>query len=669
MKRKLLIPACICLAQLTGYGQEKSGVSFGKVTPEDFKPAVYSIDSNASAVIIADIGSTEIEGNSKGWFSLEHKHYRRTRILNKNGYDAADVTIPLYTNGEGGEEELEVLKATTYNLENGRVVETKLDVKNSLFRDKINKNFVRKKFTFPALKEGSIIEYEYQVKSDFLFNLQPWEFQGAWPCLWSEYKVTIPEFISYVFLLQGYQAPVKERKDTRRSFTVQDNSGVNATSKFTFSAGVSTYRWVMKNVPVLKEESFTSTLRNHISKIEFQLAEYREPLLSERKIKTWEQFTEELLEADDFGAALDEDNYWVSELAGTILHGETGELDKARRIYTFVRDNFTCTGYNDVLLTAPLKNIAKSRKGNVAEINLLLVALLRYAGLSSDPVMLSTRDHGYTYADYPLLDKFNYVIVRTEADEEEYYLDASQPWLGFGKLGYECYNGHARVINPDATPVEFSADSLLEKSLTSAFVTSDDNGNFSGTIQQTPGYYESSRLRSLIKEKGMDHFFAEIKKGFSGDVQLSDNYVDSMNQYDDPVNIRYKFELKTGGGDIIYFNPMLTEGYKENPFKSTTRLYPVEMPYATDETYLLQVEVPGGYEVDELPKETVVKLNENNDGIFEYRISENNGIISLRSRLRISHTFFLPDEYATLREFFDLVMKKHNEQIVFKKKK
>jgi hypothetical protein len=30
---------------------------------------------------------------------------------------------------------------------------------------------------------------------------------------------------------------------------------------------------------------------------------------------------------------------------------------------------------------------------------------------------------------------------------------------------------------------------------------------------------------------------------------------------------------------------------------------------------------------------------------------------------------FLPDEYETLREFFNLVVTKENEQIVFKKKK
>jgi hypothetical protein len=114
---------------------------------------------------------------------------------------------------------------------------------------------------------------------------------------------------------------------------------------------------------------------------------------------------------------------------------------------------------------------------------------------------------------------------------------------------------------------------------------------------------------------------------------------------------------------------MFSEAWKENPFKSAQRFYPVEMPYAIDETYLLRLDVPEGYVVDEMPKQLIVKLNEEGDGMFEYRLSESNGIISMRSRLKISRAYFLPEEYEMLREFFNLVVKKHNEQIVFKKKK
>src|SRR6266542_3078668 len=148
--------------------QNKAIVKFGKVSPDNFAKKVYSIDSNANAVVIAYIGSSEILGNSKGWFSLEFKHYRRVHILNKNGYDEANVEIPLFSSGSA-EEDLSGLKAVTYNLENGKVVEKKLE-KNALFKDQLDKNWMVKKFTFHNNKEGSIIEYEYTVNSDYLFN-------------------------------------------------------------------------------------------------------------------------------------------------------------------------------------------------------------------------------------------------------------------------------------------------------------------------------------------------------------------------------------------------------------------------------------------------------------------------------------------------------------------
>ena len=114
---------------------------------------------------------------------------------------------------------------------------------------------------------------------------------------------------------------------------------------------------------------------------------------------------------------------------------------------------------------------------------------------------------------------------------------------------------------------------------------------------------------------------------------------------------------------------MFGEGYRENPFKSAQRLYPVEMPYTSDEVFSLQFEIPNGYVVDELPKQSIVKFNEQEDAMFEYRISLSGNTISLRSRVRIKRAWFEPEEYETLREFFNLIVTKHNEQIVFKKKK
>src|SRR5580765_6069133 len=114
MRMKILIPAVIFIFLASPlFSQDKSNVKFGKISPADFEKKIYPIDSNANAVVIAEIGSTQFVGNNKGWFSLEFKHYRRVHLLNKNGYDEANVEIPLYK-VEDREEELDKLKAYTY---------------------------------------------------------------------------------------------------------------------------------------------------------------------------------------------------------------------------------------------------------------------------------------------------------------------------------------------------------------------------------------------------------------------------------------------------------------------------------------------------------------------------------------------------------------------------
>lgn len=670
MKARLLV--CLILTFIIGislHAQEKNKLKFGNVKPDDFKTTVYSIDSNASAVILADVGSTEIVGNQQGNFSLEFKNYRRAHILNKNGYDIGDVVIDLFTNGSA-EENIINLKAVTYNLENGKVIETKLDVKGAVFKDKINKNWIRKKFTFPNIKEGSIIEYEYKIESDFITNLQPWTFQGEYPCLWSEYNVAMPEFYNYVTLTQGFQTyHIRDSKRREVQFDMADNRGAGATERGSFRANVTDYRWVMKNVPALKEESFTSTVKNHVSRIEFQLSTVGPPFQYQQVMASWTGVTKNLLESEYFGAPLSKENGWLNDVMPAALGNAKTPVEKAHNIYKWVRDNYTCTQHSGRYLDQSLKSVLKSRNGNVAEINLLLTAILRKADIIAEPVVLSTKWHGYTHSVYPLMDRFNYVITQVRLDDNIFYLDATEPKMGFGHLDPQCYNGHARIVNETATAIDLSAETLKEAKISSVFIVNDEKGKIEGRMVQTPGYYESYSLRKKLKDKGQEQVGKDMVKAMGMDVELSNLVIDSLNRLEDPLGITFDFDIKSENADILYINPMFGEGYKENPFKSAQRLYPVEMPYTFDEVFTLQMEIPKGYVIDELPKQQVVKFNEEGDASFEYRISESGGQISMRSRVIVKRAFFDKDEYETLREFFNLIVSKHNEQIVFKKKK
>lgn len=649
------------------FSQEKSPVKFGKVFAEDFDLSKYKFDSSASAVVISDVGSSSFEGNTKGWFTLVYKHQERIKILRKSGFEAASISIPLFSNGKG-EETVTSLQAKTYNLENGKVVISELDDKG-VFKDKISKNWIEKKFTFPAVKEGSIIEYSYTVNSDFLFNLQPWTFQGEYPRIWSEYNVGIPEFFNYVVLSQGYlQYAVKNQSSDYKTFSVIVPGEALRDEHYQISGTVYNNRWVMKDVPELKEEEFTSTIKNHIAKLEFQLSQYRFPNVpTENIMGSWKTVCDKMLKSEDFGLAINKNNGWLDDDMKNILAGATDPLKKAKLIYEYLRNNFTCTDHSDLYLNNPLKTIFKNKSGSVSDINLLLIAMLHHENIEVEPLILSTRAHGFTNDFYPLINRYNYVIAQAKINNTDYYLDATHPFLGFGKLPEECYNGYARMIADEPVLVSFAADSLKEAKLTTVFIAA-DNGKMEGTFNTTLGYYESLNARKKVKEKGEAEFFKKIKAEYTNDIEISDPGFDSLKLIENPVTIHYDFKLNDATGDIIYLNPMMAEGYKNNFFKAAERLYPVEMPYTFDETYVLNMDIPQNYVVDEIPKSAKVSFNDG-EGSFEYLISSSGSNIQLRSRIVMTRANFLPSEYNSLRDFFGYIVKKHSEQIVLKKKK
>ena len=654
---------------LTGYAQKETSPfpKFGKITSEDLQKKIYAIDSNANAVVLSDVGSASVQGNSNAWFSILSKRHTIIHILNKNGYNEASIEIPLYIDGRN-EEKISGLKAITYNLENGKIKQTKLE-KSGQFLENVSKNRKVMKFTMPQVKEGSIIEFQYQVLSEFISVLDPWYFQRLTaPTLWSEFNFSVPQFFKYNMLSRGYlPLTYNDKKDKTEYFSVTGMGGASSSDRASFSSGVTDYRWVIKNVPELKTENYTSSIRNHIARMEFQLAAQSDPLVIKSYRSTWEEITKNLLLSESFGQKLNANNNWMSEDVKLLLSNAENDLQKAFRIFEFVRDNFKSNGNSGVFMNQTLRNVFKSRQGSVAEINLLLTAILRYAGLQSDPVLLSTTAHGYSFEHAAMINSMNYLVVQFKDGDRTYYLDATVPRLGFNRLPLFCYNGHARVVNDIATPLNLTADSIIERKSTLFFISNGQDGKWTGSVKHFAADYESFSLREEIAEKGKDEYLTKIQKNYGSSAIISDLSIDSLDRYESTVNLGYKIELTNQDEDILYINPTFSEGYKKNPFASAERAYPVEMPYTHDESIIATLEIPKGYVVDELPKQVLVKIDEKGESFFEYRISLSENIISFRNRLKINRTMFMPEEYESLREFFNLVVKKQSEQIVLKK--
>ncbi len=220
-------------------------------------------------------------------------------------------------------------------------------------------------------------------------------------------------------------------------------------------------------------------------------------------------------------------------------------------------------------------------------------------------------------------------------------------------------------------PVYLEADSLKEQKLTSVIIVTDEKeqANLSGSLQSYLGYNESYDLRERLANKPQNEFFKAIKSPVTSEFEIQNSGIDSLKQPDYPVTVHYDFSMKkVFTDDIIYFNPMLSETLRENPFKSAERKYPVEMPHTTDETYILHMEIPKGYEVEEMPKSAKVLFNDT-EGYFEYLIVKDDNNVQLRCRIKINRANFSADDYGSLRDFFGFIVKKQSEQIVFKKKK
>ena len=640
---------------------------FGDIKVEDFSPNVYDIDSGASAIVLADIGSSRFEGNNQGDFSIIYNRFKRIRIINKNGFEHTKFDVVLYKH-EQDVEKMDNLEAVTYNIENGTIIPSKLE-KNSVYKSELVKDVTILKFSMPNVKEGSIIEVRYTITTPFYNLLREWKFQSEIPTLWSQYEVTVPSLFNYVLDQQGFKEyDMKESKTKNENYRIHipGDPFSNNSRIINMNSDVYYNFWAIKNLPALKAEAYTSSLNNYIQKIDFQMKSIKWPdgTIDDR-MGSWQTFSEKLLKEEYFGRDLQGVNLSPSELNNR-LKTIASEEEKAVTIYKYVRDNFTCTDQSAIYVENNLRKVSQNKKGNVAEINLLLTNIYKSHGFTADPVMLSTKDHGKVSEVFPLRAKFNYVISRVKVNDNYYLLDASDNTLGFGILPLHLYNGSGRLIGDPPIVVPMYADSLKEKELTSIFIYNDeDNKGMNGKFTSRKGTFGSLAIRKKVKQESKTTFFDDLKKGFLFDVKITNEKLDSLADTEKPITLSYDINFKKEG-DLMYFNPMLSEAMKSNPFKSEERQYPVEMPYRIIDTYLLDMEIPKGYKIDEVPKSTLVKLN-GDEGFFEYMTGKTDEKVQLRVRLVLNKATFLPDDYKTLRDFYGYIVKKESEMIVFKK--
>jgi hypothetical protein len=662
----------LCAAMLQSSAQDDADSHFPTVTPAMLAVRNYPIDSGAAAVILAEYSDTKVNGSNEGGFAIETRVRRRIHLLKNASFDRATVSLDLYTNGEDPEK-IAKLNAVTWSLEGGKLVEKRLNTKSDVYTDKQDKNHIQKKFTLPGVKEGAIIEYEYTLSSGYLFNLRPWYFQGDVPCLWSEYKVAFPEFLNYVLLQQGTLpftvASTEVKPGTYNlSFMRDVYAGKTVDERLMINCQIAHHRWAIHDVPAFKEEAYTSSPVNFKNRIWFQLAGFQQPLNVKTIQATWPEYMATLLNRLDFVNEMENTGEWWPDEMKQVLKGARTETDIAKAIYGYVSTRFT---YNEEESgkNSPLIKVAVAKTGTMLELNLILVAMLRYAGLQADPVMLSTREHGYSLEEFPVAGQFNYLVCRVRADEDDWLLDATHPLLGFGKLPYQCYNGQARVLNREATLIRLSPDQLNESDNMNVEISLNKTGSphWTSGVNHQYGFFASELVRKKIKKEGVEVLRKALEVEEKAGGVLKDLVIAPSDKPGSLLEVKYTVETAASKDGLIYVTPVLVSYFRQNPLKSAERKYPVELPYKISQQYTVIIQVPDGYRVEEMPAALSTGINDNKDAAFDYQVTEANGKITIHYSIDITKTLFKPEEYNTLRDLFNKIAAKLEEQVVFKK--
>jgi hypothetical protein len=645
------------LLSFESFGQDKLPFPFSVITIQDlnFK---YEKDSTAIAVIIREFGHAEIENSNDN--NLLFTFHVKMKILKKEGLSLANIELQL----DKQKEKIERLRKVTgssYNLENGKIKETKFSPKN-VFTES-SKEYDLKKFALPNVQVGTVIEYEYQIESPFfVLNFWPWDFQNDLPKISSEYWAIVPANYRYNIALRGGLPLIKnESKVLKESFS--PGGGLLADCVW--------YQWAMKNIPPFDEEDYMTSRENFVSAIRFELTQIDH--FDGRKDKVTKEWTDvdlELSQYEKFGTQLRRGKEVVDQHIGGLLISEPDSLTRAQNIFQFVREWYVWNGNFGFYSEAGIKKAFEEKKGNVGDINLTLVAAFRYAGFSSDPIILSTRKHGITTDLFPVLSQFNYVVAKLTINNKTYLLDATEDFLPFGVLPERCLNGRGRVMaKPKSYWLEIKPTDRYRK-ITNMQLTMGQAGELSGVVTNTYSGYKAAEVREAVySHSNPDDFMNEKRKGWSVG-EINDFSFTNLSAVSKPLveTLQIKLEaIDLSKGNTFLLNPFIMDKISENPFKSAERTYPVDYGAPREEIQVITIDLPEIIDIDELPEKIGVALP-NNGGRFIYEVKKEGKKVIINSSLVISRTTFSPTEYHFLKEFYNRAINAYGMDLMLKKK-
>jgi len=620
-----------------------------KITVADLSQKVHPQDTMAAAAYLYRNGQTWFEIKDNQWVVVT-EIYTRLKIYKKEGYSYANAEINFYTGSNKANTSF--TDANTYNLV-GTTLEKTVLKKDGEFEKVMSENVSQKKITLPNVRVGSIIEYKYTIRMPFSGYFRDYPFQFDIPANNVRYDVWIPVYFSYNMYIMGYV-----NIDQTLAQTVY-NSKTDSNERY--------YTYKATNVKAIKGEEYVNNIENYTSILKHELATVQfTNSRPEHYATDWKAVAKKIYEDDKFGPELRQTSYFDAELK-PVIAAITDETAKATAILDFVKDRMAWNKDNDYLCTAGVKKAYTAKVGNTAEINLMLTAMLRSAGLDANPVLVSTRANGI--AIYPARNAYNYVIASVKINNKTILLDATSKYSRPDIIPIRALNWQGRLIKKNGETEEVDLlPRTNSKEIINILANINADGTVSGKVRDQYQDYTAYTFREAYAESEQESYLEKMEARYNG-IAINDYKITNQKDLAKPVIEEYAFThnlLADVIANKIYINPMLFFSNHTNPFKQDKREYPVDFVYPHQDKYLITLNIPAGYVIESLPAALSVAMNENIGG-FKYNLMVSGNTIQVSAVFDINYASVSQDYYQSLKDFYQKMIDCQNEKIVLKK--
>ena len=398
---------------VTLMAQDNVNMKFGKPTKEEMQMTVYDAEPEADAVVLCRLTDVEYAVQNSGYLADYHEKFR-IKVLKPSGARFAKVVIPYqvalsvnnnisgltingkslpqpggssdsYFEGEGvsltedifateGDESVESLKATAFNMEGGKVVKTSLK-KSDIVKKKIDEHNQQIEFTIPNVKEGTVIEYEYTIHSQLFWLLHDWYAQCEIPVVYAKLDMNIPSYLIFNIEDHGIQRLTYTCTAGSMNFKLVSDPLARQSKVMT-----NHYVYIGRNLMGVSKDDYVWNAQDYCAGITAELKQYRLPGMAQMDYaRTWEQIDEMILNSEDLGMHLNDRSPLAQELKDAKLEEIADLRERAKAVFNLVMSKAAWNGKYEISPALTSETLQK-QGGSNADINLLLIQSLHEVG-------------------------------------------------------------------------------------------------------------------------------------------------------------------------------------------------------------------------------------------------------------------------------------------------